>query len=256
MKIQIFSDLHADVAPPKPIAIEPSVDLVVVAGDTCQGAERAFETLRSIVATSQPIVMVMGNHEYYGTTFSDELALARELAPKFGIYLIENGATIFDEVRFVGATLWTDYAIFGAGSQKHTMEVCARGLNDHRLINWRKKPWSRFRPQEALRLHQESKSALTEILSTPFPGPSFVVSHHGVTPQSIDPRFEHERLTGAYVSDLTDLILETQPDFWLHGHTHRSNDYFVGKTRILSNPHGYGSENPVFDPSFVVEVGS
>ncbi len=65
MKIQIFSDLHVDVAPIKPIAIMPGVDLVIVAGDTCEGVLRAFDYLRRIVAVQIPIVMVFGNHEYY-----------------------------------------------------------------------------------------------------------------------------------------------------------------------------------------------
>ena len=41
------------------------VEVVIVAGDTCEGALRAFEHLRRIVPMHIPIVMVMGNHEYY-----------------------------------------------------------------------------------------------------------------------------------------------------------------------------------------------
>jgi hypothetical protein len=70
MKLQIFSDLHLDVAPFKPITIAESVDVVVVAGDTCEGAVRAFEHLRRIVPLAIPIVMVMGTaqiKENYGT---------------------------------------------------------------------------------------------------------------------------------------------------------------------------------------------
>jgi hypothetical protein len=37
-----------------------------------------------------PIVMVMGNHEYYRRFVPDELALARSQAPNFNIRLIEN----------------------------------------------------------------------------------------------------------------------------------------------------------------------
>ena len=65
MRVQIFSDLHVDVFPIKPITIVPDVDLVIVAGDTCEGALRAFEHLRRLVPMDIPIVMVMGNHEYY-----------------------------------------------------------------------------------------------------------------------------------------------------------------------------------------------
>ena len=63
-------------------------------------------------------------------------------------------------------------------------------------------------------------------------------------------------MTGAFVSDLEDLILATHPTLWVHGHVHNSCDYRVGATRVLCNPHGYGSENPTFDGALVVEVGS
>jgi hypothetical protein len=29
----------------------------------------------------------------------------------------------------------------------------------------------------------------------------------------------------------------------------------VGRTQIVCNPHGYGSENPTFDGALVVEIG-
>src|ERR1700745_1477447 len=122
MKIQIFSDLHVDVRPIKPITIRDGVDLVIVAGDTCEGALRAFEHLRRIVPVSIPIVMVLGNHEYYRRFVPVELALAKERAPSLNIHVRENDSvvignrTIGGSVRFVGATLWTDYAIFGAAN--------------------------------------------------------------------------------------------------------------------------------------------
>ena len=65
MKIQIFSDLHVDVSSIKPISIMLGVDLVIVAGDTCEGVLHAFDYLRQIVAVHIPILMVFGNHEYY-----------------------------------------------------------------------------------------------------------------------------------------------------------------------------------------------
>jgi hypothetical protein len=41
----------------------------------------------------------------------------------------------------------------------------------------------------------------------------------------------------------------------VHGHTHDSVDYHVGGTRIVCNSHGYGNENPAFNPGLVIEVG-
>ena len=42
MRLHIFSDLHVDVAPMKPITVAPDIDAVIVAGDVCQGAEDGF----------------------------------------------------------------------------------------------------------------------------------------------------------------------------------------------------------------------
>jgi len=270
MKIQIFSDLHLDVAAIKPITIGDNVDAVIVAGDTCEGALRAFEHLRRIVPLHIPVVMVMGNHEYYRRFVPIELALAKQHAPSFNIHLLENDSIVLrngpaladaaldsgDGVRFLGATLWTDYAIFGAANVAGVMNACANGMNDHRLIGWQKQPWLRFRPQEALRLHHHSRTFLTEMLAVPFDGPTVVVTHHAPHWDSVHPKFRSDPVTGAFASDLSGPIILHQPSLWVHGHVHNSSDYRVGRTRALSNPHGYGTENPQFDGQLVVEVGA
>jgi Icc-related predicted phosphoesterase len=255
MKIQIFSDLHVDVSSIKPISIMLGVDLVIVAGDTCEGVLRAFDYLRQIVAVHIPILMVLGNHEYYRRFIPHELALARSHAAAFNIHLLENEAIVLGGVRFVGATLWTDYRIFGESNQAAVMNACATGMNDHRRIGWQKQPWLRFRPQEAALLHHQSKTYFAEVLATPFHGPTAVISHHACHPGSIHPVFMSDSLTGAYASDLSTLIEAHQPTLWVHGHVHHSCDYRVGETRILCNPHGYAAENPNFDGALVVEVG-
>ena len=138
MKIQLLSDLHADVAPVKPITVAPDIDVVIVAGDTCQGAECGFAFLRRIVPMQIPVVAVLGNHEYYGRCLPDELAHARAVAPLYGVHLLENDAVVIDGVRFVGATLWTDYALFGEARLPLAMSAARAGLNDHHRITWAK----------------------------------------------------------------------------------------------------------------------
>ncbi|CCD94176.1 putative Metallophosphoesterase (fragment) (fragment) [Bradyrhizobium sp. ORS 375] len=76
MHLHIFSDLHADMADIKPIPALPGVDVVVVAGDVGEGAVIGFARLREIVAEDVPIVMVMGNHEFYHRIYPDELKQA------------------------------------------------------------------------------------------------------------------------------------------------------------------------------------
>ena len=255
MKIQLFSDLHADVAPPKPITVAPDIDAVVVAGDVCQGAEHGFDFVRRIVPLHIPIVAVLGNHEFYGRCLPDELAQARAIAPLYGIHLLENDAVEIGEARFVGATLWTDYTLFGETNLSSAMHAARHGLNDHRKIAWAKQPWQRFRPQEALLLHRRSRAFIAAELEKPIVGSTIVVSHHAPHPGSLHPRYANDLLSAAYVSDLTATIETGKSALWVHGHVHNSFDYHVGETRVLCNPHGYGRENPAFDPAMVVEVG-
>jgi len=261
MKLQIFSDLHADFATPRSITIAPDVDAVVVAGDTCQGAHNALRTVRSMVPDNVVVMYSCGNHEYYRRCLPDELSLARSLAPCLNIHVLENDAIVLGGVRFVGCTLWTDYELFGPVNRQAAMRAAGDGLNDHRLITWRKQPWLRFRPEEALLLHTNSKGFLSTTLSTPFDGPTVVVSHHAPHWRSVHPRYRSDLLTAAFVSDLSDLMTAYQPSLWIHGHVHSSFDYHVDdenkeSTRVVCNPRGYGDENPQFDPALIVEVGS
>jgi hypothetical protein len=55
---------------------------------------------------------------------------------------------------------------------------------------------------------------------------------------------------------MEEFILEHQPRLWIHGQTHESYDYRIGKTRVTCNPRGYASieENKGFKPDYMVEI--
>jgi 3',5'-cyclic AMP phosphodiesterase CpdA len=271
MKAQVFSDLHVDVARVKPISIAAGVDVVVVPGDVCEGAREAFIELRAIVPLEIPIVFAMGNHELYGRFYAHELALARAAAPDHNIVLLECESVTMPvgKVRFVGATAWTDYRIFGDSNAAAAMAAARDGMNDHRRIGWRKVPWERFRPQEALLLHARARAFFAEAFAVQHNGPTVAVTHHAPSFRSVADRFKSDILTAAFASSLADDLLgdglvvrESEPgtvrpkvDYWFHGHVHNSSDYLIGGTRVIANPHGYGRENSAFDPSLVVEIG-
>jgi Icc-related predicted phosphoesterase len=273
MNLQIFSDLHAGVRPVKPITVGKNVDVVAVAGDICEGARNAFIVIRRIVPETIPVVFTMGNHEYYRRFLRDELEAAKTIGPDYNITVIEDNVVVIGGVRFVGASLWTDYQLFGANNAPAAMNAARTGMNDHRLIGWRKEPWERFRPQEALMLHAASRAFFADTLSSPFNGATVALSHHAPHARSVPDRFASDILSAAFASSVLDELIaapdldrdagardvvKARPrvDLWIHGHIHDSSDYRVGDTRVIANPHGYGNENPNFDPSLVVEVGS
>lgn len=254
MRIQILSDLHADINREMEPPSLADADLVVAAGDIREGIVQAFMYLRDHIAAPTPIVFVAGNHEFYRFNHTAELRAGIEAARRFGIAFLENQTTIIGGVRFIGATLWTDYEFFGEDFRKTAMEAAEDGLADHRQIGIGREVEARFRARHARELHLASRQYLETAFSRRFDGPTVAVTHHVVHSLSVDRRYLANPLTPAFVSDLSAVIDAFQPDLWVHGHTHTSFDYRIGKTRVICNPHGYGGENPAFDPGLVVEV--
>jgi predicted phosphodiesterase len=256
LRVQVVSDLHVDVADTRRLRLAPGADLVIVAGDTRAGAGDAFAYLRRHIPAPTPIVAVLGNHEYYGGSITIELGRAREAAGRLGITLLEDEAVVIGGVRFLGVTLWTDYALFGPEHRAVAMAAARRGMNDHRAISVGRGVERRpFLPADAAALHAASVRFLDATLAVPFDGPSVVITHHSPHPVCIAPRFGRDPLSAAFASDLSALIDARCSDLWVSGHTHHPVNTWLGPTRLVSNPHGYRDEcRGIFDPAFVVEI--
>lgn len=69
-----------------------------------------------------------------------------------------------------------------------------------------------------------------------------VMTHHAPSYMSA---FGHasDKLTPACCSNLDEQILDhPQIELWVHGHTHQSERYMIGKTKVLANQCGYPHE--------------
>jgi Icc-related predicted phosphoesterase len=257
VKLWIISDLHLEFGDHFEPVI-PDADVCVVAGDVMQGCGNAIRWLDRMVAPAMPVVFVAGNHEFYQDSVMEGLEWARVHAAECPrVHFLENGEAVIGGVRFLGCTLWTDYALDGSDRQERAWAMAnAEGrLNDHRVIAWRMLPrYEAFTPLKALDLHERSREWLRRKLAESFDGATVVVTHHAPHPQSVNPRWKGSSLNPAFGSDLSELIEQYRPALWVHGHMHDSADYRVGDTRILCNPKGYHNENPRFDPTLVVEV--
>jgi predicted phosphodiesterase len=254
MKLQPMSDLHirfpgARGFPP----LVPGVGAVLIAGDTCEGLGRALHAMRAAYPKTE-IITVAGNHEFYGTTYPEELAAGRETARALGIHFIENDTVFLGRLKVVGASLWTDYDLAGERLREAAMRAAYDSMRDHKRIKWSRDPWMRFRPQEARMLHLQSRAYIEGELGRGHVGTTLVLSHHGPTIVAVRPEFRTHATSAAYASDLHSVIDSYQPDFWISGHTHFPMDLRRGRTRLISNPCGYGDENTSFDPALTIEV--
>lgn len=240
MKIWAFSDLHFAFSDLDYDLEFPDADVCVVAGDVTAPPLKSVQWLQKHIGSRMPVVAVAGNHEYYGQVYRDALddvRAKRHLYPD--VHFLENEEVVIDGVRFLGATLWTDFDLYER--QRESMKVAYAYMNDYKTIMYTLNPPVRLTPQHTLDFHLESRRWLEEALTRPFDGKSVVVSHTCPHPLSIHERYMGDQLNPSFTSDLGDVISRFEPEAWIHGHTHSSFDYVVPgtRTRVVCNPRGY-----------------
>lgn len=205
------------------------------------------------------IVYIPGNHEHYGSSIDKTIEDINDQITSQGlnnIHVLNNETVIFDDVRILGTTLWTDFN----NRDPLVMWDAKRSMNDYNHI--RKNDYgSRITPDDILREHEYALSFLKRELSSDFSGKNVVVSHHAPSFQSIHPNYRaHTMTNGAYASSLENFILDSDNiSLWVHGHMHNSFDYMIGDCRVVCNPRGYagyceGSENTEFNPCLIITI--
>jgi predicted phosphodiesterase len=251
MKIRVLSDLHLEFQGWTPPAA--TADVVVLAGDIHVGIEGLYWARRQFPDTS--VVYVPGNHEFYGSDLSEMLAELRAEAHRLGIHLLDGEEIIIDRVRFLGATLWTDFELYG--SEPHAvaraMTSAQQGMLDYRVI--RRLGSGLLRPEDTRDINRAQVRWLAERLAESSAGPTVVVTHNLPHQQSIHPKYAGDGLNPSFASDLSHLV-HAPVSLWIHGHTHESMDYLIDDTRVVCNPRGYLPQepNPAFQPALVVEI--
>ena len=265
MKIRVLSDLHLEFAgwhPP-----QGDEDVVVLAGDIGEGRSGIPWARKHFRHT--PVIYIPGNHEYYGRDLDELQNGLRESGRAHGVDVLDGDELVFGGVRFLGATLWTNFEIYGSDpvTVEAAMRQCQEGMTDFAVI----RRWGgNLRAEDSREIHLARVAWLERRLETEFRGPTVVVTHHAPSPRSVARQFAGSLLTPSFASDLTRLMglprvppvvadaipAPVTPALWIHGHMHQSYDYVECDTRVVCNPRGYFpyEPNPDFDPTMVVEV--
>lgn len=251
MKVRVLSDLHLEFQDWNPPDTE--ADIVVLAGDIHSGTRGVEWARRRFPLT--PIVYVPGNHEFYGRDLQETLADLQKAGRRFGVDVLHGRGVVIGGVRFLGATLWTDFALHGADARSiaRAMSEASYGMNDFRVI--RHGTHGLFRPDHARAIHLEQVSWIRESLAEEFPGPTILVTHHLPHAHSIHRKYHGSSLNPSFASDLSELV-RPPVAVWIHGHTHESCDYIEDGTRVICNPRGYGpfELNAEFDPILTIAI--
>ncbi|NQU20730.1 MAG: metallophosphoesterase [Candidatus Nealsonbacteria bacterium] len=246
MKLHVLADIHLEFAPFD--VPDTDADVVVFAGDVgtrLGGIEWANRL-------EKQVVYVAGNHEYYGSALP-ELTEEMRAAAGPNVALLENDELIVGDVRFLGATLWTDFLLFGDASKDDCMDVAGKRMNDFRMIRCSPQG-NRLSPPDTAVLHGQTRQWLRTALQRDHAGPTVVVTHHAPSIHSAEPQYLNDPLAAAFGSDVEELIDGDRVALWIHGHTHNCVDYELAGTRVVSNQRGYPRESTAFDPALVIDV--
>lgn len=259
MRLLVLSDLHHEQWREHAPRIDPSIsrpDVVILAGDINTGAKAVSWAAHTF--SPLPVLYVHGNHEGYGGDLENvQNDIEMECKNTENVYFLNCGERKIGQVRFLGATMWTDFRLFGDDGRPDAMREAEAFMADYKRIRLAQKGYRKLRAVDTAQFHAIQKAWLKQKLAEPFPGKTVVITHMAPSRASIAARYATDPVSAAYASRMDDLVSEA--DVWIHGHMHESFDYQIGKCRVVCNPCGYmtragGIENPKFDPHFIVDI--
>lgn len=265
MKIQLLSDLHNEFlrnGKSHPdhkwtgVIPETEADIIVLAGDIDTGTNGIEWAIKESERLAKEIIYVLGNHEFYGHEYHSLKDKIAKQCEGTSVHCLDYGTHIKKGVRFIGATLWTDYKADIRVPQDLAMFLVEKGLADHHKIKYRSgDTYRKFQPLDALAIHQTELTWLKKQIDNPFNGKTVVITHHGPHPICQHPAYPMSEISTAFHSDLSSLIEQSDIDLWAYGHTHANINEVLLNTRIISNQAGYPGENVhSFNASNILEI--
>lgn len=231
MRFQLISDIHHEFLKGGIYAkIVPKCSTLVLAGDIGNPMQSSYGVfLRKVATEFEHIVLIHGNHEYYGTNYKDAVAKTREICAeirvsgKGRVHFLQNSHIDINGVRFIGSTLWSK------------LDPDVPLIGDRNIggfsIEWYN------------RLHRQCRDYL-QIAIAESTLPTVVVSHHLPSFSLIAPKYlKYGMINQWFASDSDDLIMSGGfTKAWVYGHTHDPNVTDIGGVSMICNPVGYPGE--------------
>ena len=244
MQIEIVSDIHLTCDEDHGVDYltslipEEETRVLVLAGDVGEFHWwlQAKQYLDIICDKYPHILFVAGNHDYYGTTLPEGDERFRELDNLIeNFHFVEREIFELDGVKFAGCSLW-----FKENPKNFRYEIL---MNDFRMIHdFKPAVYDRNRESVEFLRHDVPKDV------------DVIVTHHMPSQRSVHEKYEGDVCNRFFLCAIDDIILDLQPKYWIHGHTHVPCDYMLGDTRVICNPRGYTGENPGSYAPVVVEI--
>ncbi len=259
----------------------------LIAGDVGVSPDEVKEFCEKFIP-GQRAIIIGGNHFMYGCQ-ADYESINDEYEKVLGDYICEETPAIFVNRKSVichksmsefgekspvvfGATLWSNFMLYGLDRQEKAMRDAEMGVSDFRCTYTI--PGSTYRGiiLSAYDMWHEFEHTLADIkiayMRACQQGRKFILmTHFPVTPESTAEEFIGSPLNPYFCNDLRDWIVENIPGtaFIVQGHQHnRWQGTIESKTKgicipVYQNPFGYVTQNeayvePEWNPKLIVEV--
>lgn len=199
--------------------------------------KRTGKFFQEVSKKYKKVFYVFGNHEYYKWTMNDAKEVMEEYLKELNVSnftILENDFVDIDEIRLIGATLWSDM-----NNHDPLTHIWVKDyMNDFRLIL--KENGVLFTTYDAVDKFIESSKFIEESINPT--KTNIVVTHHAPLYECNGAKGNIYTI-GGYCSNLSSMIIKNDSiKYWICGHTHTNHDIELEKTRIISNCRGYPSE--------------
>lgn len=243
MRAYVLSDLHYETYNYK-FKI-PTGDVLLVAGDCVNlnnrvNRERAVEFLNRLSGNFEKVFYVLGNHEYFHMDVTEAHDVATEVLSGCGIELLDNSSSVYNGVKFIGSTLWSNCS--NNESIKYTVE---HSVSDFKYI---KKHGYKLSMADVTKMNSAAKAYLADELAE---GTGVVVTHF--SPSLRSATAEHSMYTDHYACNSIESLV-SKARLWVHGHYHHSCSYLIDHTPVCCNPKGGLDVNPDFAPCMALTL--
>lgn len=237
MKLFVCSDLHTEFLQP----VEqwdmfkkfPEADGIIIAGDLST-KKYLVDNLKYLCSKYKNVLYAVGNHEFYSSSFSEIEYLLSNIR-ELNFHWLNDSACTINGTTFLGGTLWFP--------DNPLNQLYERQMNDFSYIK-------DFRKE----VYERNKKTI-DVFNKHMNENTVVITHHLPSYQSVNEKYKGDQLNRFFVCDVENLILEKQPKYWVHGHSHDAVRYKIENTEIICNPRGYIHEiTKNFDYNLVIEV--
>ena len=261
MKCLVLADLHLDYhfkqgMDPFSQVPRDALDEVthcIIAGDLSNKAHKQWPRCLLWLAErllDAQIYVMPGNHDYYDFRIDQDDRL-ESVAAENGATYIQKSELISGDQRFLCATLWSDFEVYG--NRTANMQTASRVMSDYHHIRVARNGYRRLSPSITAEIHRDHRAWLEARLAEDFDGETTVITHHAPHRDAL----EAEPSYGpCYASDLEDMILQYQPTRWLFGHTHHRVTFTIRATELRNVSVGYPGQNCPIEhlDRFIVEA--